>query len=101
MIWGCIKWPCACLDYSASRNVTYFLRSEFANISIHLVQITITQKGIKHVLRERWYAWEEASRLYAKGIRPEEIQQAEREEDFMEPETDVETEVKPQPQPQQ
>ncbi|KAJ5105597.1 54S ribosomal protein L4 [Penicillium alfredii] len=32
--------------------------------------IRITQKSIKHVLRERWYAWEEAKRLYEKGVRP-------------------------------
>lgn len=28
-------------------------------------------KSIKHVLRERWYAWEEAQRLYEQGARPE------------------------------
>ena len=28
-------------------------------------------KGIKHVLRERWYAWEEAQRLYEQGARPQ------------------------------
>ncbi|KAL1982884.1 hypothetical protein VTN96DRAFT_812 [Rasamsonia emersonii] len=33
--------------------------------------IRITQKSIKHVLRERWYAWEEARRLYESGYRPE------------------------------
>lgn len=34
-------------------------------------KIQITQKSIKHVLRERWYAWEEATRLYQKGHRPQ------------------------------
>ncbi|KAF7712395.1 54S ribosomal protein L4, mitochondrial [Penicillium ucsense] len=33
--------------------------------------IVVTQKTIKHVLRERFYAWEDASRLYAKGYRPQ------------------------------
>ncbi|KAJ5994010.1 mitochondrial 39-S ribosomal protein L47 (MRP-L47)-domain-containing protein [Penicillium sp. IBT 35674x] len=33
--------------------------------------IVITMKNIKHVLRERWYAWEEAQRLYEQGARPE------------------------------
>lgn len=28
-------------------------------------------RAIKHVLRERWYAWEEATRLYERGVRPE------------------------------
>lgn len=28
-------------------------------------------KNIKHVLRERWYAWEDASRMYKRGYRPE------------------------------
>ncbi|OJJ46743.1 hypothetical protein ASPZODRAFT_16495 [Penicilliopsis zonata CBS 506.65] len=32
--------------------------------------IRVTQKSIKHVLRERWYAWEEAQALYNKGYRP-------------------------------
>ncbi|KAJ5925215.1 54S ribosomal protein L4, partial [Penicillium verhagenii] len=32
--------------------------------------ILVTMKSIKHVLRERWYAWEEAQRLYEKGARP-------------------------------
>lgn len=35
------------------------------------VQIVVTQKTIKHVLRERYYAWEEAQRLYTKGYRPQ------------------------------
>jgi large subunit ribosomal protein L47 len=34
-------------------------------------QIRITQNGIKHVLRERWYAWEDAEKLYEKGYRPQ------------------------------
>ncbi|PYH87733.1 54S ribosomal protein L4, mitochondrial [Aspergillus ellipticus CBS 707.79] len=34
--------------------------------------IRVTQNGIKHVLRERWYAWEDAQRLYEKGYRPQE-----------------------------
>ncbi|KAI9041038.1 mitochondrial 54S ribosomal protein uL29m [Aspergillus affinis] len=34
--------------------------------------IRVTQKSIKHVLRERWYAWEEAQRLYKEGYRPQE-----------------------------
>ncbi|KAK5806211.1 hypothetical protein VI817_000469 [Penicillium citrinum] len=33
--------------------------------------VQVTQKSIKHVLRERWYAWEEATRLYESGVRPE------------------------------
>ncbi|KAL4880426.1 mitochondrial 39-S ribosomal protein L47 (MRP-L47)-domain-containing protein [Aspergillus karnatakaensis] len=33
--------------------------------------IKITQYGIKHVLRERWYAWEDAQKLYEKGYRPQ------------------------------
>ncbi|GLA25954.1 54S ribosomal protein L4 mitochondrial [Aspergillus niger] len=37
--------------------------------------IRVTQNGIKHVLRERWYAWEEAQRLYRKGYRPQEDSQ--------------------------
>ncbi|OJI86219.1 hypothetical protein ASPTUDRAFT_53496 [Aspergillus tubingensis CBS 134.48] len=37
--------------------------------------IRVTQNGIKHVLRERWYAWEEAQRLYKKGYRPQEDSQ--------------------------
>lgn len=34
-------------------------------------QIRVTQNGIKHVLRERWYAWEDAQHLYNSGYRPE------------------------------
>ncbi|PYH45150.1 mitochondrial 54S ribosomal protein uL29m [Aspergillus saccharolyticus JOP 1030-1] len=30
-----------------------------------------TQNGIKHVLRERWYAWEDAQKLYKDGYRPQ------------------------------
>ncbi|KAJ5464160.1 hypothetical protein N7475_007295 [Penicillium sp. IBT 31633x] len=33
--------------------------------------IKSTMKNIKHVLRERWYAWEDASRMYNSGYRPE------------------------------
>ncbi|PWY73622.1 MRP-L47-domain-containing protein [Aspergillus heteromorphus CBS 117.55] len=33
--------------------------------------IRVTQNGIKHVLRERWYAWEDAQRLYQNGYRPQ------------------------------
>ncbi|KAJ5510113.1 Ribosomal protein L47 mitochondrial [Penicillium expansum] len=33
--------------------------------------IRSTMKNIKHVLRERWYAWEDASRMYKRGYRPE------------------------------
>ncbi|KAJ9302145.1 hypothetical protein DTO271G3_1011 [Paecilomyces variotii] len=33
--------------------------------------IRVTQNGIKHVLRERWYAWEDAQHLYNSGYRPE------------------------------
>ncbi|RDW90798.1 mitochondrial 54S ribosomal protein uL29m [Aspergillus mulundensis] len=33
--------------------------------------IRVTQNGIKHVLRERWYAWEDAQNLYKKGYRPQ------------------------------
>jgi large subunit ribosomal protein L47 len=38
---------------------------------LYLSQIVVTQKTIKHVLRERFYAWEEANRLYNKGYRPQ------------------------------
>ncbi|KAE8353966.1 MRP-L47-domain-containing protein [Aspergillus coremiiformis] len=34
--------------------------------------ILVTQKSIKHVLRERWYAWEDAQKLYNSGYRPQE-----------------------------
>ncbi|KAB8268696.1 mitochondrial 39-S ribosomal protein L47 (MRP-L47)-domain-containing protein [Aspergillus minisclerotigenes] len=34
--------------------------------------IRVTQKSIKHVLRERWYAWEDAQKLYNSGYRPQE-----------------------------
>ncbi|KAI9934733.1 hypothetical protein ASPWEDRAFT_44218 [Aspergillus wentii DTO 134E9] len=34
--------------------------------------IRVTQKSIKHVLRERWYAWEDAQTLYKNGYRPQE-----------------------------
>lgn len=34
------------------------------------LQIVVTQKSIRHVLRERWYAWEDANTLYQKGYRP-------------------------------
>ncbi|KAJ6172337.1 54S ribosomal protein L4 mitochondrial Precursor [Penicillium chermesinum] len=33
--------------------------------------VLTTMRAIKHVLRERWYAWEEAKRLYEKGVRPD------------------------------
>ncbi|KAL4797060.1 mitochondrial 39-S ribosomal protein L47 (MRP-L47)-domain-containing protein [Aspergillus venezuelensis] len=33
--------------------------------------IRVTQKAIKHVLRERWYAWEDAQKLYKQGYRPQ------------------------------
>ncbi|KAL4931299.1 mitochondrial 54S ribosomal protein uL29m [Aspergillus undulatus] len=33
--------------------------------------IRVTQNSIKHVLRERWYAWEDAQALYKKGYRPQ------------------------------
>ncbi|BCS18088.1 mitochondrial 54S ribosomal protein uL29m [Aspergillus puulaauensis] len=33
--------------------------------------IRVTQNGIRHVLRERWYAWEDAQKLYEKGYRPQ------------------------------
>lgn len=33
-------------------------------------QVRKTQNAIKHVLRERWYAWTEARELYDKGYRP-------------------------------
>ncbi|EAU38220.1 conserved hypothetical protein [Aspergillus terreus NIH2624] len=33
--------------------------------------IRVTQNGIKHVLRERWYAWEDAQKLYKDGYRPQ------------------------------
>ncbi|KAE8146089.1 mitochondrial 39-S ribosomal protein L47 (MRP-L47)-domain-containing protein [Aspergillus avenaceus] len=34
--------------------------------------VRVTQKSIKHVLRERWYAWEDAQKLYNSGYRPQE-----------------------------
>ncbi|EYE97569.1 mitochondrial 54S ribosomal protein uL29m [Aspergillus ruber CBS 135680] len=34
--------------------------------------VRVTQKSIKHVLRERWYAWEDAQKLYKQGYRPQE-----------------------------
>ncbi|PLB33451.1 mitochondrial 54S ribosomal protein uL29m [Aspergillus candidus] len=34
--------------------------------------INVTQNGIQHVLRERWYAWEDAQKLYKNGYRPQE-----------------------------
>ena len=34
-------------------------------------QVRVTQKSIKHVLRERWYAWEDAQKLYEQGYRPQ------------------------------
>ena len=40
------------------------------NLSVS--QIRSTQRAIKHVLRERWYAWDEARELYNSGYRPEE-----------------------------
>ncbi|RAK72334.1 mitochondrial 54S ribosomal protein uL29m [Aspergillus fijiensis CBS 313.89] len=33
--------------------------------------VRVTQNGIKHVLRERWYAWEDAQKLYKNGYRPQ------------------------------
>ncbi|KAL5336227.1 mitochondrial 39-S ribosomal protein L47 (MRP-L47)-domain-containing protein [Aspergillus crustosus] len=33
--------------------------------------IRMTQWNIKHVLRERWYAWEDAQKIYEKGYRPQ------------------------------
>ncbi|KAL4807077.1 mitochondrial 39-S ribosomal protein L47 (MRP-L47)-domain-containing protein [Aspergillus unguis] len=33
--------------------------------------IRITQNSIKHVLRERWYAWEDAQQAYKEGYRPQ------------------------------
>ncbi|KAL4917267.1 mitochondrial 39-S ribosomal protein L47 (MRP-L47)-domain-containing protein [Aspergillus aurantiobrunneus] len=33
--------------------------------------VRVTQNGIKHVLRERWYAWEDAQTLYKNGYRPQ------------------------------
>ncbi|KAK2759479.1 54S ribosomal protein L4 mitochondrial [Arachnomyces sp. PD_36] len=42
--------------------------------------VRVTQKAIKHVLRERYYAWTEARELYNQGYRPdaEEIQEEEK-----------------------
>ncbi|KAF7595906.1 54S ribosomal protein L4 mitochondrial [Aspergillus hancockii] len=34
--------------------------------------VRVTQKSIKHVLRERWYAWEDAQKAYNNGYRPQE-----------------------------
>jgi hypothetical protein len=36
---------------------------QFTNFHRIFAQIVITQKSIKHVLRERWYAWEDAREL--------------------------------------
>lgn len=47
-------------------------------------------QNIKHVLRERWYAWEEAQRLYDQGARP-----AYEEVDYMESSEPAATEDKP------
>ncbi|KAF9893837.1 54S ribosomal protein L4 mitochondrial [Aspergillus nanangensis] len=33
--------------------------------------VRVTQNSIKHVLRERWYAWEDAKKMYEKGYRPQ------------------------------
>lgn len=35
------------------------------------IQIRVTQQCIKHVLRERWYAWEDARKLWDDGYRPQ------------------------------
>ncbi|KAJ5172705.1 54S ribosomal protein L4 [Penicillium capsulatum] len=41
--------------------------------------IRVTQNSIKHVLRERWYAWEDAQRLYQQGYLPEKMRTKEEE----------------------
>jgi hypothetical protein len=33
--------------------------------------VKVTQKAIRHVLRERWYAWEDARKVYEAGFRPQ------------------------------
>ncbi|KAJ5087617.1 54S ribosomal protein L4 [Penicillium angulare] len=52
--------------------------------------VFVTMQNIKHVLRERWHAWEEAQRLYDQGSRP-----AYEEVDYMESTESVVTEDKP------
>jgi hypothetical protein len=37
---------------------------QFTNSNRKFAQIVTTQKSIKHVLRERWYAWEDARELF-------------------------------------
>ena len=48
-------------------------------------------KNMKHVLRERWYAYEDATRLYESGYRPENFYGFEVEEpELKEPEVEAE-----------
>jgi len=46
-------------------------------------QVRTTQGGIKHVLRERWYAWTEARELYDSGYRPSKDEVLEDEEQYV------------------
>lgn len=43
-------------------------------------QVKVTQRGIKHVLTERWYAWEDARKIAARdpevNLAPEEGESA-------------------------
>lgn len=52
----------------------------------------VTQHSIKHVLRERWYAWSDARELYNSGYRPseEEVFEDEGIEDEMPKEVPIE-----------
>ncbi|CAG7921653.1 unnamed protein product [Penicillium olsonii] len=53
--------------------------------------IKSTMKNMKHVLRERWYAYEDATRLYESGYRPENFYGFEVEEpELKEPEVEAE-----------
>ena len=55
-----------------------------------LPQIRKTQTAIKFVLRERWYAWEDARHAYLQGQRPElddDIEENETRDDIEEKET--------------
>jgi hypothetical protein len=54
-------------------------------------QVRITQNGIKHVLRERWYAWTDARELYEKGYRPSEEELLEKEDEDIPMENDTST----------
>lgn len=48
---------------------------------LSVLQVRATQNAIKHVLRERWYAWQDARQLFTSGYRPEEYDNQQREEE--------------------